>query len=630
MDITLEERQKLLERYRGGRVPPLNELINPEHIEVFLRGYVETKDIPLAIVYPSGDWQKRESWKTVIDTSPNHRLYKPFCTFCRKFEDCDSKKMPLLDRCNASNTSHAYQAAIKQERQIYVCWNGLIDLAMPVIWNNQTIAVVLTGQFLPEEGEIWNTKSLPWDVEEELRGTNVNLREKCREKIDELQNQINTLPQAPRENLWSLAQQHLPLSPDDIEKQMTMLKGVRALLEDVAGARMEAEEHRLQNYFRGELLKAPLDWQKFWEFLEGWIGKWCLSSNTYVYGVAGTLGDTEAWVPFAINTGDAKKGRYKITEAGLWTQLLKLKPGEWRTRSSLGLLYKSGFSTLGGRVISLGKHGFLVYGPYKENSPDDQSESIRKFGYDISLLLDNIQTARAREDFLTHFAHELRSPINNASIIIERIQQKHFEHSPQRFDEKCRRLRAQLDRLLKMIENVWELQKILTGKTIDGKERESSRTNLYGVLQRCASQSKDMTEREDLQIVVGPEIKDLCSIDLDLEGFELAVFNLLDNAIKYSSDGTEIRVHGRQVRGEIVLTFTNIGLKIPHKEDEDVFDRFVRTKEATCRAPESAGIGLFLVKNIVEAHGGRAEASSEPHGPRDYLVKIELHLPTRL
>jgi len=502
---------------------------------------------------------------------------------------------------------------------------------MPVILNDHTIAVVLTGQFLPEEGAIWNTADWYWDIEEHnYRGINVDLSEMCREKIAQQQNTIDTT----QPDLWSLAQQHRMLSPDNVKEQMTMLHGAKVLLEEIAGSRMEAEQCRLQNYSRGELLRAPLEWLEFWEFLKNWVGQWHLPSNTYVYGVAGTLDDTEAWIPFSINTSGAKAGRYKITDIERWKFLLKMKPGESRTTLPIGqLLRQSGFDRLGGRVISLGRHGFLVYGQYEGgtlHTENDQSESIRQFGPDISRLLDNVQAVRARENFLTFFAHELRSPINSASFTTQRIRRKRFENSPQLFDKNCRRLQAQLDRLLKMIQNVWELQKILTGKTAYWERKEVSRTNLYGFLQQCVSQSKDMTEREDLRIVVDPEVRDLCNIDLDREGFELVVFNLLDNAFKYSSNGTEIRIHGRQERSEVVLTFTNIGIAIPRKEDGlDIFDRFARAKEAVCRAPQSAGIGLFLVKNIVEAHGGRAEASSVSYGPHDHLVKIELHLPTR-
>jgi two-component sensor histidine kinase len=239
-------------------------------------------------------------------------------------------------------------------------------------------------------------------------------------------------------------------------------------------------------------------------------------------------------------------------------------------------------------------------------------------------MLDNKQTVWPVEDFLAYFTHELRSSINSARFTVERFRRKRFEHSPQLFDEQCRRLQAQLDRLQKTIDGARAFQEILTGKVV--VEEEMSRTSLYEFLQRSASQSNDMMERNDLQIIVDPKIKDLCDIRLDRYGFELAVFHLLDNAVKYSSGGTKIRIHGRQERRWVVLTFTNIGIEIPR--DKNIFDRFVRTKDALYRAPHSAGLGLFLVKNIVEAHGGRVKASSVPH-ERNHLVKIELHFPIR-
>ncbi len=176
-----------------------------------------------------------------------------------------------------------------------------------------------------------------------------------------------------------------------------------------------------------------------------------------------------------------------------------------------------------------------------------------------------------------------------------------------------------------LVEGVWHLQKTMLAQDHYFPER----TNLYEYLAQCASQNRDMAEHEDVPIVVDREIAGLPSVELDKRYFELVIFNLLDNAIKYSTPGTEIRINGRRFAEMVELHFTNIGLRIPPKEELDVTDLFVRTVEAQCAAPQSAGVGLYLVKRIVEGHKGSIHASSEPHGPNDFLARIVLQIPIK-
>jgi signal transduction histidine kinase len=86
--------------------------------------------------------------------------------------------------------------------------------------------------------------------------------------------------------------------------------------------------------------------------------------------------------------------------------------------------------------------------------------------------------------------------------------------------------------------------------------------------------------------------------------------NLISNAIKYSPDGGRILVSGRYDQEQIYVAVTDEGIGIPAGEYERVFDRFYRVDSALTRRTQGAGLGLYLVKSVIEAHGGRIWVSS--------------------
>lgn len=87
--------------------------------------------------------------------------------------------------------------------------------------------------------------------------------------------------------------------------------------------------------------------------------------------------------------------------------------------------------------------------------------------------------------------------------------------------------------------------------------------------------------------------------------------NLLDNAVKYSPRGQPIRVRGRATNEELIVSVTDIGQGIPLREQERIFERFQRVDNSLARRTQGAGLGLYICKAIVEAHGGHISVKSE-------------------
>jgi signal transduction histidine kinase len=101
------------------------------------------------------------------------------------------------------------------------------------------------------------------------------------------------------------------------------------------------------------------------------------------------------------------------------------------------------------------------------------------------------------------------------------------------------------------------------------------------------------------------------AVSADRERIEEVILNLLDNAVKYSPKGRRIRVSGQVTGEEVIVHVVDVGQGIPLREQERIFERFQRVDNASTRRTQGAGLGLYICRAIVEAHGGRIWVHSE-------------------
>jgi signal transduction histidine kinase len=116
-------------------------------------------------------------------------------------------------------------------------------------------------------------------------------------------------------------------------------------------------------------------------------------------------------------------------------------------------------------------------------------------------------------------------------------------------------------------------------------------------------------------------------IDVDVDAFTRALWNLLDNAVKYSGSGRSISVTARVDDGVLSIAVCDGGFGIPRGEQEQIFQKFVRGSSSRVHGIKGTGIGLAMVRHIVEAHGGTVRVQSAPgHGSTFTVVLPGAHV----
>ena len=153
---------------------------------------------------------------------------------------------------------------------------------------------------------------------------------------------------------------------------------------------------------------------------------------------------------------------------------------------------------------------------------------------------------------------------------------------------------------------------------------EVETVHVYLTLMECRKTLLDLAERRDIAILVDQELSRWAPIRVNKGLFIHTALNLIDNAIKYSRDGTEVRIDGKRLPGGMSLSFVNRGIRIRDEDKERIFDRYWRSDDAKKHVQEGTGIGLSIVKVFVEFYGASEVRSVPVAGTRDYVTEFKL------
>jgi two-component system phosphate regulon sensor histidine kinase PhoR len=226
-----------------------------------------------------------------------------------------------------------------------------------------------------------------------------------------------------------------------------------------------------------------------------------------------------------------------------------------------------------------------------------------------------------KSDFVANVSHELKTPLSLVRMFGELLQSGRVES-----DEKRRQylsiIVSESERLAALIENVLDFAKVERGKQayefVDG--------NLGEVVARAVDACRTRAEREGVSLELRAA-QGLAPVRLDERAIEIAVFNLIDNALKYAADGKHVAVSVEVRRGSLEIRVEDGGPGIPMDDRKRIFERFERGRIATGKHVRGSGIGLALVKHIAEAHGGKVTV--EDASPRGTVFVISLGAPRR-
>jgi two-component system phosphate regulon sensor histidine kinase PhoR len=225
-----------------------------------------------------------------------------------------------------------------------------------------------------------------------------------------------------------------------------------------------------------------------------------------------------------------------------------------------------------------------------------------------------MELAKIKSDFVSNVSHELRTPLSLISMFAETLEMGRAT-SEEKKKEYYTIISKEAARLSRIVNKILSFSKIEAGK----KEYHFSKINLNILVEDIFNsyQFHLQNNRFKFSFLPGDKIPEL---EADGEAISEAIINLIDNAIKYSNDKKEISIITGVEQGNIFIEVKDRGVGISEENQKKIFEKFYRVSDGLIHATKGTGLGLTLVKHIVEAHKGKIKVKSKVNEGSSFIL----------
>jgi signal transduction histidine kinase len=224
--------------------------------------------------------------------------------------------------------------------------------------------------------------------------------------------------------------------------------------------------------------------------------------------------------------------------------------------------------------------------------------------------------AKLKSDFVSNVSHELRTPLALIRLYAETLELGRISN-PGKRQEYYEIIRKESERLTSLINNILDFSRIESGK----KEYSFRETDVADLVRSTLESYRYEIEQNGFQFEQKID-KDLPQVWVDREAIARSLLNLVNNAVKYSATEKYLGVHLYRHNGGVSLEVVDHGIGIPAKEQPKIFEKFYRVGDPLVHNTKGSGLGLSLVRHIVQAHGGEVAVESEPGQGSKFIITL--------
>ena len=266
-------------------------------------------------------------------------------------------------------------------------------------------------------------------------------------------------------------------------------------------------------------------------------------------------------------------------------------------------------------------HYFAVYFPTRQSTLWDENEAVvwtwifpvvvtlivfSFFSYSVWVIMRQKRLSEMKNDFIGNMTHELKTPISTIALSAEVIGDPAIVHEPDRLREYARIIRGENERLRTQVERVLQLATL----DRDGIRMKREAVDMHQVTRAAADSIRLPAQERGMRVELRLEARE-ATVNGDRVHLANAVFNLLDNAVKYGKAHSAIEVRTSQRGNELLLSVKDEGIGIRKEDQRRVFERFFRVHTGNVHDVKGFGLGLHYVQQIALAHGGGVSVRSE-------------------
>ena len=244
-------------------------------------------------------------------------------------------------------------------------------------------------------------------------------------------------------------------------------------------------------------------------------------------------------------------------------------------------------------------------------------DEIERLSTTLNQMIQRLEASfQHNRRFLADASHELRTPLTVMQAELESMRDR--TDSTPHVRELAASMLEEVGRLRRIVEGLFALSRLDAGEALE----KSDSFDLAELARTTVEQMSLLAE--DKRIALSSQSSGPVTIEGDRARLKQVIVNLLDNAIKYTTEGGAVAVRVSAADGKAVLEVVDNGIGIPAHALPNMFERFFRVDKARSRDLGGAGLGLSIVKSISTAHGGQVSVRSEPGRGSRFVVELPL------
>ena len=309
---------------------------------------------------------------------------------------------------------------------------------------------------------------------------------------------------------------------------------------------------------------------------------------------------------------------------GIQGQVLGKKIRDWCDNPLLTsmLVSELGKSNMGGSPktiqIESGKQGnkLLQVNSYPLFAPTNETRVLGRLVVIRDVTEDNMSRQR-QGDFVSHIAHELKTPLNVLSMYSESLLSEGHNSEEYRI-EAVNVIHDEVERLSTLINNLLAINQYELG----GVNIERKPTRLHDLLEDVFEQARQGKHSDKLEFRLDLP-RELTSLNIDKDLIRIALNNLMSNAIKYSKETGKVTLRAQESDRHIEITVSDEGYGIKPEDQEKIFDKFFRSNDEAIRNKTGHGLGLSLTYQIVQMHHGEISLETEFGKGSEFTIRLE-------
>ena len=253
-------------------------------------------------------------------------------------------------------------------------------------------------------------------------------------------------------------------------------------------------------------------------------------------------------------------------------------------------------------------------GAYSHRAEIAGHDEIAQISQEFNSLTDRLQTTEnARRRFVSDASHELKTPLAAIRLLSDSIlQTEHMDPATTR--EFVADIGAEAERLSRITEDLLRLTRLDSGVLEKPVEVE-----VLPVLEQVMRMMSLVAQEKQVELTYTAEPG--CTVLATPDELHQVIYNLTDNAVKYTGAGGAVQVALSRREENVILTVADNGTGIPEEDLPRIFERFYRVDKARSRAAGGTGLGLSIVSDTVKRRGGTVEAANRPEGGSVFTVR---------